>query len=616
LVNPSLANRLRIGFAITFALLAGVTVIGVGRLFQLRQDFEDATTKSFQIEVAGEHLRQAFLVEQTALRGVAVGSPGSPARYREAVATADAAAADARRLAAEDESARLLLQRRLAAERRWRARVARPLLAGRAPPPRVQARTAQSVIAAGDAVIAAEARHRQQLRDNVSDDTRKTALLVGVGLISGLIAAVLLFSGLIASMRRPLEQLVGAAGELAGGDLQARVQVGGPAETATLGSAFNEMADELQVAYRRVDESRQRLAVTLESLSDGVITVDATGVITDANPAARRLLPRAEVGAQIRDRLKGSVPSRRVERLLAGREQEEIHVGEGESILAVTASKLEAEEGGTVLSIRDISERARLERMKDEFVLTASHELRSPLTSVQGFAELLMLEREKLPAKQAETVEIILDNTRHLVRLLNDLLDLARSDAGRLSINPVPTEVAPLVEDAVRTMRAQTEAGDQALELEIEPELPQVNVEADRIRQVLVNLLSNAHEYCPKGATIRVTAKRVRDEVELAIGDDGPGIPKEQLEHIFERFTRGDAGLTQRVGGTGLGLAISKSLVELHGGTLGATSVPGEGSTFRLVLPAILGRADGKGPDKSGRESVMERPAKTRARRG
>ena len=615
-MNPSLANRLRIGFAITFALLAGVTVIGVGRLFQLRQDFEDSTTKSFQIEVAGEHLRQAFLVEQTSLRGVAVGTPGARARYRTSVATADSAAADARRLAAGDDTAEPLLRRQLAAERRWRARIAAPLLAGRAPPPPVQARLARSVIAAGDALAAAETRHRENLRDNVSDDTRKTALLVGVGLISGLIAAVLLFSGLIASMRRPLEQLVGAAGELAGGDLQARVQVGGPAETATLGSAFNEMADELQVAYRRVEESRQRLAVILESLSDGVLTVDAKGVITDANPAARRLLPEAEPGVSIRERLTGPLPARGVDRLLAGHEEKELHVGEGESILAITASNLEVEEGGTVLSIRDISERARLERMKDEFVLTASHELRSPLTSVQGFAELLMLEREKLPAKQAETVEIILDNTRHLVRLLNDLLDLARSDAGRLSINPVPTEIAPLVEDAVRTMRAQTEAAEQELELELERELPQVNVEADRIRQVLVNLLSNAHEYCPKGAKIQVAARRIGNEVELTVADDGPGIPKEQLEHIFDRFTRGDAWLTQRVGGTGLGLAISKSLVELHGGGIDASSTPGEGSTFRLVLPAIAGQADGSGPGRSARESVMERSGTTRARRG
>src|SRR6185295_2427468 len=143
-------------------------------------------------------------------------------------------------------------------------------------------------------------------------------------------------------------------------------------------------------------------------------------------------------------------------------------------------------------------ERDQLETMKDEFVLTASHELRSPLTSVQGFAELLMLERDKLEPKQADTVEIIIDNTRHLVRLLNDLLDLARSDAGRLTIKPMPTDVAPLVEDAARTMLSQTEGEGQLLNQAIEPGMPQVNVDRDRIRQVLVNLLTNAHEYCPE----------------------------------------------------------------------------------------------------------------------
>jgi two-component system phosphate regulon sensor histidine kinase PhoR len=585
-VNPSLANRLRIGFAITFALLAGVTVIGVGRLFQLRQDFEDDTTRSFQLELAAEHLRQSFLVEQTALRSAGTSPADARNRYEDARQSAAAAAADARRLAAGTDSVALLRQR-LSAERRWHRRIATPLLRGRSPPRSLQASLAQTVIDRGDRLIAAEGRQREALRDDVADDTRVTALLVGVGLISGLLAAVLLFSGLIASMRRPLEQLVDAAGKLAGGDLKARVAVGGPAETATLGTAFNEMADELGSAYRRVEESRQRLAVTLESLSDGVITVDAQGVVTDANPAARRMLPDAKPLEPIHGLLAESIPRRRLERLLAGREQEELHFGDRDSTLAITSSQLGEEGGGAVLSIRDISERARLERMKDEFVLTASHELRSPLTSVQGFAELLMLERERLSPKQAETVEIILDNTRHLVRLLNDLLDLARSDAGRLTIRPVPTDVAVLIEDAVRTMWPQVEGKAQALKLDVEPELPQVNVEPDRIRQVLVNLLSNANEYCQEGATIGVKASRVGEEIELAVIDDGPGIPQEQLDHIFERFTRGDAGLTQRVGGTGLGLAISKSLIELHGGAIGATSTVGEGSTFRIVLPAI-----------------------------
>jgi two-component system sensor histidine kinase BaeS len=345
---------------------------------------------------------------------------------------------------------------------------------------------ARNELARGEHPVSARARvvgeknHREELRDDINSQTRDTALLVGAGLIAGLTGAALLFSGLISSMRRPLEELVDASGRLAEGDLSARVRVGGLSETAALGSAFNEMADELQ---------------------------------------------------------------------------------------------------------RQSGERDRLDRMKDEFVLTASHELRSPLTSVQGFAELLLLERDRLTPRQAETVEIIIDNTRHLVRLLNDLLDLARSDAGRLTIKPVPTDVASLVEDAVRTMRGQTEASGQTLGEEIEAGLPSVAVDPDRIRQVLVNLLTNAHEYCPERASIGVSAKRAGAEVEVSVSDNGPGIPPQQLEHIFDRFTRGDAGLTQRVGGTGLGLAISKSLIELHGGSIEAESTVGEGSTFRMRLP-------------------------------
>ena len=381
-------------------MLTGLAVIGVARFLQQRQDYENATARSYQREIV--------------------------ARNRLAEGTHPAAAR---------------------------------------------------------AAVISQQHQRQALRDEISSETRDTALLVGAGLIAGLTGAALLFTGLISSMRRPLEDLVDASGRLAGGDLDARVKVGGLAETATLGGAFNEMAEELQ---------------------------------------------------------------------------------------------------------RRAGERDQLDRMKDEFVLTASHELRSPLTSVQGFAELLLLEREKLSPKQAETAEVILDNTRHLVRLLNDLLDLARSDAGRLTIRPVRTGTTGLIEDAVRTMRAQLDARGQKLALEIAPDLPQIEADRDRIRQVLVNLLTNANEYCPQGANIGVKARRAGAEVEIDVIDDGPGIPAEQLEHIFERFSRGDAGETQRVGGTGLGLAISKSLIELHGGTIGAESTPGEGSIFRIRLPATV----------------------------
>jgi signal transduction histidine kinase len=358
-------------------------------------------------------------------------------------------------------------------------------------------RIAEGAGPAARGVVAGQVEHRRELQDRISGDTRDTALLVAAGLIAGLTGALLLFSGLIASMRRPLERLVDAAGRLAAGDRSARVAVGGLSETSTLGRAFNEMAAELEL---------------------------------------------------------------------------------------------------------EASQRDQLERLKDEFVLTASHELRSPLTSVQGFAELLMLEREKLTPQQVETVRVILDNSRHLVRLLNDLLDLARSDAGRLAIRPQPTDLGPLIEDAARLMRAQTDASHQSLTVVLDPDLPPVQAEADRIRQILVNLLTNAHEYSPEGASISVSARVAAAEVLIAVTDNGPGIPSDQLEHIFERFVRGDAGLTQRVGGTGLGLAISKSLVELHGGRLAVASEVGHGSTFSFRLP-LTGAAGALAPSPAPAEA-------------
>ena len=602
--SGSLANRVRIGFAITFALLVGVTVIGAALLFEARHDYEQATTRSFESEIAAERMRQTFLIEQMALPAAAAGDERSLDRLRQAQDEGEQAVADARALGDADARVVELIGSHEAALERWRALVVAPALSGDPPAEGLQARLGQRVLDADRALIRTERERRVQLADNVSDSTRDTTILIGAGIVCGLIAAILLFTGLVASMRRPLERLVEASGQLASGDLATRVQIGGPSETVALGRAFNEMASELQVAHWATEESRARLAATLEHLADGIITIERDGEITDTNPAAGRLLPEAEVGSAIQDALSGRVASADLARLMSGSLDSEIEVpGDGDSVLAITASPLGEPGSGAVISVRDISERVRLERLKDEFVLTASHELRSPLTSILGFAEILKMQSENMSKAQVETVDIILDNTRHLERLLNDLLDLARSDAGQLTINPEPTDVEPLVESSVRSMLASTEAKFQTLSWRIAPKLPKVMVEPDRIRQILANLLTNAHEYCPDRAEIEVDVQPTAEGgVEISVTDDGPGIPPDQLGQIFERFTRGDAGLTQRVGGTGLGLAISKSLIDLHGGTIEALSPVhgGRGSCFRFTLPPTT-------PERHGLHLVRER---------
>jgi two-component system OmpR family sensor kinase/two-component system sensor histidine kinase BaeS len=344
----------------------------------------------------------------------------------------------------------------------------------------VRTRLTSDVTNSAEALSVASRGARDSIRADARDDTRSTTILVVAGLIGALLAALILFSGLINSMRAPLARLVDGARRLAGGELDTRVEVGGPVEIASLGSAFNEMATSLE---------------------------------------------------------------------------------------------------------RDARERDRIERMKDDFVLTVSHELRTPVTVVKGFAEMLTAQPNALQARQYEAASVISESAGQLQNLINDLLDLARSDAGKLRIDPEPTPVGPLAQRIGRQMRPSFEEKQQRLTVSVENDIPDVKADADRIGQVLSNLLTNANKYAQQGATVQLTAGRVGSEVEFAVSDDGPGLGEEELEHVFERFWRAQSGETQAVGGTGLGLAIAKSLIELHGGAISADSKPGKGATFRFVLP-------------------------------
>jgi signal transduction histidine kinase len=479
-VNPSLTARLRIGFGVLFALLLAVSLIGVGRLFQIRVNYEDEITRYFQLELESERLRAAFILEQASARPAIPQQKPSRAELDRAATSFADAVSRARGIAGSDDAVNVRLDQLASAESAWRRSVGEPLVRGNLPPPAVERRRTSTVTTAGDALSNSARNGRDAAQDEARDDTRNTTILVAAGLIGGLLAALILFTGLINSMRAPLGRLVAGARRLAGGDLKTRVEVGGPVEIATLGNAFNEMANSLE---------------------------------------------------------------------------------------------------------RDARERDRVERMKDDFVLTVSHELRTPVTVVKGFAEMLSEQRKSLNSTQYEAVEVIADSATQLQKMINDLLDLARSDAGKLRIEPEPTSVRSLARRVGRQMRPHFEERDQRFTVSVEKDLPDVEADPDRISQVLANLLMNANKYAPEGSEVRLAATRVGEEVEFAVSDDGPGLGEEELEHVFDRFWRAESGETQSVGGTGLGLAIAKSLVELHGGAITANSVPGEGATFRFVLP-------------------------------
>ncbi len=223
--------------------------------------------------------------------------------------------------------------------------------------------------------------------------------------------------------------------------------------------------------------------------------------------------------------------------------------------------------------------------LKDEFLMTVSHELRTPLTAIYGWVR--MLAGEGMPRdQQLRAVAAIERNARAQTRLVDDLLDVSRAISGKLRIDARPVNVAEAVMAAVETLGPALEAKAIRFESSIEPDIGPISADPDRLQQIVWNLLSNAIKFTPEGGAVQLRLRRVEKTVEIAVTDNGTGIPADFLPHVFERFRQAEAGTRRRFGGMGLGLAIVRHLVELHGGTVSVESRgEGTGATFRVVLP-------------------------------
>ncbi len=553
-------QRLSTERSIAVALL-GLTLalagFGVANLYSSRQRYEDRIARSYALDAADARLLSAGVIA-AAVRS-AHGSPASQALGAAGFAQATAAA---RALATGDPVSTALLNGQIAAEQRAGTVLGAAL------------RRAQ---AASVALAAHQQALRSGARDSAGHDSREALLLVAIAGALALAAVLALVAALVAALRRPLDELVAATASIAAGERSVRVRERGPRELRELARAFNAMADELQAAWRRIDGERERLAVTIESLGDGLVVCGPTLAVTKVNPRAQQLLPELTAGVQA-DAPPSPLPT--VDAAIAG----EVAIWHRDRTLEVTAARLATADEGVVFTIRDATERARLEGAKDEFVAIASHELRSPLTSIKGFVELLS-HTSGLSEQQSEWVQIILLSTNRLNDLVRDLLDVARIDAGRIAIRRRPTDLAEIAREIAVLMGPRFDDKQQQLQLQIEPDLPRALADPARTRQVLTNLLTNAHLYTDRGGTVTIAIGADGDgELTLAVTDTGRGMTDEQLTRVFDRFYR--ARDSYGAPGTGLGLAIVRSLVELHGGRIDIDSAPARGTTFTLHLPA------------------------------
>jgi two-component system phosphate regulon sensor histidine kinase PhoR len=373
-------------------------------------------------------------------------------------------------------------------------------------------------------------------------------------------------------------------------------------ELADLGRSLNETASRMDATIRTLTEERNRSSAILSSMVEGVAVIDARERVVFCNRAFAEILnldpadcenrPLIEV---IRHReLLSTIHTALVDATSARGEVEFGTVFPRS--FAVTATPVETRPAGpaglatigAVAVLHDISELRRLERVRQDFVANVSHEFKTPLTAIQGFAETLLggaLEDEK---NNRRFLEIIRDQSIRLAQLTDDLLRLARIEAGKLELDFRPVQVAALLESlaATYTMRA----GRQQLSLSIDcpPDVPDVQGDDSLLREVLQNLLDNAMQYTAPGGSIVLSAVQRDDEAIFTVSDTGVGIPLAAQERIFERFYRVDAARSREVGGTGLGLSISKHIVESHDGKIWVESDVGHGSRFHFSVPLAL----------------------------
>ena len=393
-----------------------------------------------------------------------------------------------------------------------------------------------------------------------------------------LLAAWLLAWVLARALAWPLLRIADAATDIAAGRPAEFPDVRVP-ELAHQVDALRAMHHELERRFEDLRREREESRTLLEALSDGVLAADKRGIIVETNAAARRLLGYAEteplppLGELFHDRAHRAL----MREVLTGAVVEGRELDLGDRTVVFSARPLA--EGGTLLVLSDVTDVRRLETIRRDFVANVSHELKTPLTAIAGYAETLAAESSD--SQTTGFSRTIVDNARRMQRLVDDLLDLSRIESGGWQPEPRKIAIDAAAREAWRPFAERASSRD----VQLETDSGSVNSDPEALRQVFTNLFDNALRHTPTGGRIRVSAQRAGHDTVVRVSDTGSGIGADHLPRIFERFYRVDPGRSRQEGGTGLGLAIVKHLVEAHGGRVEAESELGRGTTILLYFP-------------------------------
>ncbi|HNS20738.1 MAG TPA: ATP-binding protein [Sedimentisphaerales bacterium] len=422
--------------------------------------------------------------------------------------------------------------------------------------------------------------------------TRTHILLAGLVIVVCVALLSLLISRRIS---QPIVSMRRIAQSFARGRLNVRVPAVGTTELDDLAKALNEMATQLGDRILTITRHRNELETVLSSMIEGVFAVDFRGTVASINKAAAELLgidPAWAQGRSVEEVVRNAGLQQFVRDTLASDKPTEGDIsfpGAGERSFHVQGARLvdaRGERAGAVIVLSDMTRIRRLENLRRDFVANVSHELKTPVTSIQGFAEALQEGGLADPEQMRRYVGIIVKHSQRLNAIIDDLLTLSRLEDGseRRVISLEDHNLKDILQGAIELSSVKAEDKRMKVTLVCADEV-QLRVNAPLLEQAVVNLIDNAVKYSEPGTTVEVRVDSQRDETAIRVTDHGCGIPAEHLDRIFERFYVVDKSRSRKLGGTGLGLAIVKHIAQVHGGCVTVESTPGKGSTFTLHLP-------------------------------
>lgn len=422
------------------------------------------------------------------------------------------------------------------------------------------------------------------------------------GRIFRMIAVAMIFAFIITMLgsfiisvmiSRPLHEMSDVAGRLAKGDFSRKALAYSNDEIGDLAKAVNNMATEIESEISDISKEKAKLEAVLSSMFEGVMLTDAKGSVILMNPSLKKLffIDSDPDGKRPLKVLRNNAVQDMVDEVVSGKAApltREISMTFPEARTVIINGVPIYKEGaaqGAVFVFHDITELKRLEDIRKEFVANVSHELRTPISSIKGYAETLIDGKVQDAGTVKEFLGIIHQNSERLANLINDLLDLAGIESGKMKMDLSASEARPVIDKCLNILDKAIKDKSIKIKMDVPADLPKILVDHKRISQVFLNLLDNAVKYTPEGGAIAVTADTLPKAVKFNITDTGIGIPEKDLPRIFERFYRVDKARSRELGGTGLGLSIVKHIVQAHGGDVWVQSVPDRGSTFSFTVP-------------------------------